>query len=88
MNVADIGHSGRSGYTRRAGDSVPKLEHDPMTRRPGDQSKPIVWRRACALVQRLKFVVSDRYRPERHYMRGPGPKSHARARSGTGPVAD
>jgi hypothetical protein len=35
------------------------------------------WRRARAIVQRLIMAVSDRYRPERHYMRGPGPKSHA-----------
>jgi hypothetical protein len=40
-----------------------------------------VWRHARALVQRLIRVVSDRYRPERHYMRGPGPKYHARGRS-------
>jgi hypothetical protein len=29
-----------------------------------------------ALLGRLKaFMDPDRYRPERHYMRGPGPKS-------------
>jgi hypothetical protein len=27
------------------------------------------------------FADPDRYRPERHYMRGPGPKSAARLRS-------
>jgi hypothetical protein len=37
-----------------------------------------VWRRARALMQRLILAVSDPYRPERHYMRGPGPKCHAR----------
>ena len=26
----------------------------------------------------LRIRVSDPYRPERHYMRGPGPKSHAK----------
>ena len=25
-----------------------------------------------------EFSARDRYRPERHYMRGPGPKSRAR----------
>jgi hypothetical protein len=28
--------------------------------------------------QELKNAVSDPYRPERHYMRGPGPKWRAR----------
>jgi hypothetical protein len=27
--------------------------------------------------------ATDRYRPERHYMRGPGPKWRAKHRSGT-----
>jgi hypothetical protein len=26
-------------------------------------------------------MFSDRYRPERHYMRGPGPKWHAKHRA-------
>jgi hypothetical protein len=42
------------------------------------RSRGTFWRRARALVHRLIVAVSDRYRPERHYMRGPGPKSHAR----------
>lgn len=29
----------------------------------------------------------DGYRPERHYMRGPGPKWHARHRPGIGAAA-
>jgi hypothetical protein len=33
--------------------------------------------------QRLVKVASDRYRPELHYMRGPGPKWHAKHRDGT-----
>jgi hypothetical protein len=28
--------------------------------------------------QRLRRALSDPYRPERHYMRGPGPKWHAK----------
>jgi hypothetical protein len=35
------------------------------------------WRR---LIDRAR----DDYRPERHYMRGPGPKWHARQRTGNG----
>ena len=31
-------------------------------------------RRAGALAQAWRTLVGDRYRPERHYMRGPGPK--------------
>ncbi len=38
----------------------------------------VIWRRACVLVHRLILAVSHRYRPERHYMRGPGPKFRAR----------
>jgi hypothetical protein len=32
--------------------------------------------------RRLIDRATDRYRPERHYMRGPGPKWHARHRGG------
>jgi hypothetical protein len=34
--------------------------------------------RRFALWRRLMRELSDRYRPERHYMRGPGPKWHAK----------
>jgi hypothetical protein len=38
----------------------------------------------AALVRRLRRIVAtrltDRYRPELHYMRGPGPKSRDRIR--------
>jgi hypothetical protein len=40
-----------------------------------------VWRRARALMQRLIRAINDGYRPERYYMRGPGPKAQARDRS-------
>ena len=33
--------------------------------------------------QRLIQTASDRYRPELHYMRGPGPKWHAKHRDRT-----
>jgi hypothetical protein len=29
-----------------------------------------------ALCWKLKGMLTDTYRPERHYMRGPGPKWH------------
>ena len=32
---------------------------------------------------RLVDRATDGYRPERHYMRGPGPKWHAKHRAGT-----
>jgi len=32
---------------------------------------------SAATWRRLTALMSDRYRPERHYMRGPGPKWHA-----------
>jgi hypothetical protein len=36
------------------------------------------WMSAWARWQQLVEGASDRYRPERHYMRGPGPKWHAK----------
>ena len=33
--------------------------------------------------QRLIERVTDSYRPERHYMRGPGPKWHAKHLAGS-----
>ena len=33
--------------------------------------------------QRLIDRVTDSYRPERHYMRGPGPKWHAKHLAGS-----
>jgi hypothetical protein len=36
--------------------------------------------------QRVIDRVTDSYRPERHYMRGPGPKWHAKHRARTAPV--
>jgi hypothetical protein len=48
----------------------------------GYQATGAIWRRARAFLHRLMLAASDRYRPERHYMRGPGPKSHAKDRSG------
>jgi len=36
--------------------------------------------------RRLIDRVCDTYRPERHYMRGPGPKWHAKHRARTAPV--
>jgi hypothetical protein len=40
-----------------------------------------------AHVHRLIERAFDPYRPERHYMRGPGPKWHARHRAGVAGVA-
>jgi hypothetical protein len=42
---------------------------------PADSPKVrALWRRACDLLRKLMTGISDPYRPERHYMRGPGPK--------------
>jgi len=38
----------------------------------------VLWRHIRALMRRLNLSVNDPYRPERHYMRGPGPKCHAK----------
>jgi hypothetical protein len=37
-----------------------------------------IWRRARVLWRALMSTVSDPYRPEQHYMRGPGPKCRER----------
>lgn len=40
----------------------------------------MIWKITSALNSVVKFLrTGDRYRPERHYMRGPGPKSRALA---------
>jgi hypothetical protein len=38
----------------------------------------VFWRRACTLRHGLMLAIADPYRPERHYMRGPGPKYRER----------
>ena len=42
------------------------------------QATGVLWRRARALMRRLILAVNEPYRPERYYMRGPGPKCHAK----------
>jgi hypothetical protein len=46
-----------------------------MSRRRRDASPLIV---ACADCVRTFKTLLDPYRPERHYMRGPGPRWHAK----------
>ena len=41
-------------------------------------STGLIWRRACAVARALLLALTDPYRPERHYMRGPGPRSRER----------
>ena len=42
--------------------------------------------RIVAVWHRLVARVCDSYHPERHYMRGPGPKWHAKHRAGTAAI--
>ena len=38
----------------------------------------MIWKLTAVLQSLLKhFQTSEKYRPERHYMRGPGPKARA-----------
>jgi hypothetical protein len=46
----------------------------------GTVRKHIHCRRAWALLRNLANALFDPYRPELHYMRGPGPKSRAKHR--------
>ena len=43
----------------------------------------VIWHRACVLARTLMRRVTDPYRPERHYMRGPGPRCRARGAPAT-----
>ncbi len=38
----------------------------------------LLCRHARTLMRRMLLAVNGSYRPERHYMRGPGPKCHAK----------
>jgi hypothetical protein len=44
----------------------------------GTKNKTMIWKLAAALQALLKRLKAhERYHPERHYMRGPGPKARA-----------
>ncbi|MGD9920602.1 MAG: hypothetical protein AB7V13_04025 [Pseudorhodoplanes sp.] len=46
--------------------------------RASDMTKTMIYKIAAALQALMKRVKADeKYRPERHYMRGPGPKARA-----------
>jgi hypothetical protein len=38
----------------------------------------LLWRTAAAVAQTWRRLVGQPYRPEKHYMRGPGPKWRAK----------
>jgi hypothetical protein len=57
---------------------LPDLKVSSMNRLTGCRASDVLWRRARALMRRLFVTVNDPYRPERHYMRGPGPKCRAK----------
>lgn len=50
-----------------------------MNRLPACRASGVLWRRARALMRRLIGAVNEPYRPERYYMRGPGPKCRAKS---------
>jgi hypothetical protein len=39
---------------------------------------PSLVRELASLIRALQGLIADSYRPELHYMRGPGPKWHAK----------
>ncbi len=41
-----------------------------------------LWRTVAAMLAPLRHDLFAGYRPERHYMRGPGPKWHAKQMAG------
>jgi hypothetical protein len=44
----------------------------------------IAWLKKRIRQEMRRIAAREHYRPERHYMRGPGPKSAARSMPGTG----
>ena len=44
----------------------------------GDHRSPSLAGELADLIRTLHTLIEDRYRPELHYMRGPGPKWHAK----------
>jgi hypothetical protein len=57
---------------------LPDLKVSSMNQLVACQATGILWRRARALMRRLILGLNEPYRPERHYMRGPGPKCRAK----------
>ena len=55
--------------------SVRKQPPVPTNGRPGLRWLP---RQVVEIVEDLRSAISDPYRPERHYMRGPGPRWRAK----------
>lgn len=48
---------------------------------PVDRSRPLAF--CVQHWQQLRAAIADPYRPEQHYMRGPGPKCQAIQRANT-----
>jgi hypothetical protein len=46
--------------------------------RAGGQTVRPIWRDACSMWRTLMAAMFDPYRPEQHYMRGPGPRCRQR----------
>ena len=67
------------GGKRSAGSMQP---HTFAFQRAHSRTSGAIWRRACALWRTWIALLTDPYRPEQHYMRGPGPKSRERQNGG------
>ena len=59
-----------------------------MTQLSSGQRPPYRRNMTLDVVKHLAKVIFDPYRPERDYMRGPGPKWHARAAGVAWPSVD
>jgi hypothetical protein len=44
----------------------------------GAYTAPSLVRELASLIRALRALIANAYRPELHYMRGPGPKWHAK----------
>ena len=57
------------------------MNNTPRTARHLDRHTSF-WRTVAAMLAPLRHDLLSGYRPERHYMRGPGPKWHAKQMAG------
>ena len=56
----------------------PKTRHRSMQKEQQENGLSAMYRQFAKAVGELWRTIFDAYRPELHYMRGPGPKWHAK----------
>jgi hypothetical protein len=72
-----IHHYGLRAHNPRMTNVIGSAKHTPGTAHPSPRNPPSLAAEFAAFRRALGDVL-NRYRPERHYMRGPGPAWHAK----------